>query len=152
MTNEDAREFVKRYGPLPESPAREDRTCKHKDRPNYPCSCHLTLEQHGVAEGLGNYTLFMFGLPYTGHVKVPYYPGGGSGSVSFDERHVTSDAELRRVHKVGRRRRDKPITTGTTTATPAKSDYDKLWRAAKAKGGDALAAFKADWKAKKVAA
>ncbi len=70
MTPEEARAYVKKNGPLPEPPDPSARTCGH----TRPCSCHLTLEQHSVASALGAYTLYLFGRPYRGRVKVPYYP------------------------------------------------------------------------------
>lgn len=129
--------------PYPAQPGAGETDCNHRGTGRL-CSCHLSLAQHAAAEELGDYTLYLFGTPYRGRVKVPHYP---SGVIGFEPAGGAVGFEI--SPEVARQRKRKVATTKTTTAAKpdAKREYDRLWRAARAKGADALAAFKTEWRA-----
>lgn len=170
MNREDALAYMKKHGPLPEQPPLEGRKCLHAASPR-PCSCHLTLEQQGVAAELGNYTLYLFGLPHRGRVKVPYTPPA-TAPVVIDEAHRHANADLARVAEaLSRPTRqhvapeasvaDEPHVAAAppaplSAAARPKRAFDPVYNAAYAKarrrGAEAVAAFKAEWAARKAAA
>jgi len=194
---EAALAFIRDNGPLPGQPPLKSRTCAHADSPR-PCSCHLTLAQIAVAEELGNYTLFVFGVPYTGRIRVPYYPPTGfegapvvmasraQAERTFKEAtaYVTESAQKRHVAPLA----SSPEVTHVAAAAPSPSGdaarlcdgcldilesgasctrceakksraplkfdpvYNSAYAKARRRGPEAVAAFKAEWAAKKATA
>ncbi|HEY6115088.1 MAG TPA: hypothetical protein VI172_03935 [Candidatus Dormibacteraeota bacterium] len=153
MNREDALAYLKKHGPLPEQPTPDaPRSCAHADF-GYPCSCHLTLEQHAVAAELKNYTLYLFGQPFRGRPKVPYYPAPGAPEAVGrpTQEHVAPVASVPEQAPVAA-----TSQAPTSAASRPKRAFDPVYNSAYAKarrrGPEAVAAFKAEWAAKKAAA